>query len=87
MPNLAYVDMGLSSDLNRARERCPHARRALMYTPMDLVNKPLEEIHADLQRIHAELGPCDVVMADIDHETPDVRVIAVAAMAREIGGS
>ncbi len=86
VPNLAYVDMGLSSDLNRARELCPNARRALMYTPMDLANKTLEEIHADLRRIHAELGPCDVVMADIDHETPDERVLAVAAMAREIGG-
>ena len=86
VPNLAYVDMGLGSDLNRARELCPNARRALMYTPMDLANKALEEIHADLRRIHAELGPCDVVMADIDHETPDERVLAVAAMAREIGG-
>ena len=85
--NLAYVDMGLSSDLKRVRELCPRARRALMYTPMDLANKPLKEIHADLLRIHAELGPCDVVMADIDHETPDARVLAVAAMAQEIGGA
>jgi hypothetical protein len=87
VPNLAYVDMGLSSDLNRVRELCPQARRALMYTPMDLANKPLEEIDADLQRIHRELGPCDVVMADIDHETPDERILAVAAMARKIGGA
>ncbi len=85
--NLAYVDMGLGSDLNRARELCPNARRALMYTPMDLANKPLDEIRADLLRIHAELGPCDIVMADIDHETPDERVLAVADMAREIGGA
>jgi hypothetical protein len=54
---------------------------------MDLANKPLESIRADLCRIHAELGPCDVVMADIDHETPDERVTTVAAMAREIGGA
>jgi len=86
VPNLAYVDMGLDSDLSRARELCPTARRALMYTPMDLANKTLDEIRADLRRIHDELGPCDVVMADIDHETPDARVLAVAAMAREIGG-
>ncbi len=87
VPNIAYVDMGLSSDLNRARELCPKARRALMYTPMDLANKSLEAIGGDLRRIHAELGPCDVVMADIDHETPDERVLAAAALAREIGGT
>ena len=84
--NLAYVDMGLDSGLARARELCPNARRALMYTPMDVANKSLAEIRADLLRIHAELGPCDVVMADIDHETPDERVLAVAAMAREVAG-
>lgn len=87
VPNLAYVDMGLGSDLNQVRELCPKARRALMYTPMDLANKPLAAIDKDLRRIHNELGPCDVVMADIDHETPDERVLAVSALAREIGGA
>ena len=78
---LGYVDMGLESNLARAREHCPGARRALMYTPMDLANKPMDVICEDLHRIHRELGPCDVVMADIDHETPDQRIKDIDALA------
>lgn len=84
---LDYVDMGLDSDLKRARTFCADTRRALMYTPMDLANKPLAEIEADLRRIHRELGPCDVVMADIETDTPDERVVAVARLAAEIAAS
>ncbi|MCP4645619.1 MAG: hypothetical protein GY851_34560, partial [bacterium] len=39
MPPLGYVDMGLDSDLPRAKQLCPNTRRAIMYTPTDLVNK------------------------------------------------
>lgn len=84
IPKLGYVDMGLDSDLVRARELCPDARRAVMYTPMDLANKSIEELRADLERVHRELGPCDIVMADIDSGTPDERVLAFAALAAEI---
>jgi len=81
LPALGYIDMGLESDLVRAKRLCPDARRAVMYTPKDLVAKSLDEIRADLSRIRRELGPCDVVMADIDHETPDERVLAFARIA------
>jgi len=81
--NLGYVDMGLQSDLARAKRLCPRARRAIMYSPTDLASKPLEQIRADLVRIRWQLSPCDIVMADIDHGTPDDRVIAFAEMARE----
>jgi hypothetical protein len=81
---LGYVDMGLESNLARAREVCPNARRAVMYTPKDLQAKSLEELEADLRRIYTELGPCDVVMADIDHETPDERVRDFARLAEKI---
>lgn len=84
VPSLGYVDMGLDSDLARARRLCPEARRAVMYTPMDLAAKPLDAIRDDLVRIHRDLGPCDVVMADIEYGTPDERVKAVAAMAEDI---
>ena len=43
----------------------------------------MPEIEADLRRIHRELGPCDVVMADIETDTPDERVAAVARLAAE----
>ena len=81
---LGYVDMGLESDLARVRACCPETRRAVMYTPKDLASKSLDELRADLTRIHRELGPCDVVMADIDHETPDERVLDFARLADEI---
>ena len=79
--NVAYVDMGLDSDLTRARTACPGARRAVMYTPRDLETKSEDRLRADLARIHRELGPCDVVMADIDDNIPDERVAFFARAA------
>jgi hypothetical protein len=72
--NLGYIDMGIESDLSRARRLIPDARRALMYTPMDLANKPWEEVKTDIERIADEYGPCDIVAADIEADTPDKKV-------------
>lgn len=80
---LGYVDMGLDSDLRRARECCPLARRALMYKPTDLAGKSLDEIACDLARIRRELSPCDIVMADIEVGTPDQRVLDLARLVEE----
>ncbi len=80
---LGYVDMGLESDLARAKALCPNTRRALMYTPKALASKSLDELYADLSRVRRELSPCDIVMADIDHDTPDERVIAFAELAEK----
>ena len=74
IPRCGYIDMGLGSDLDRAKELFPDARRALMYTPMDLAAKPLDEIRRDFERIAADYGPCDIVLADIEAGTPDDRV-------------
>jgi hypothetical protein len=82
VPHVAYIDMGLDSDLRRARELFPAARRALMYAPMHLANKPMREIEADLQRIASEYGPCDLVIADVDVDVPDERVHAVIDQCR-----
>lgn len=81
---LGYVDMGLDSDLVRARALCPNARRALMYKPTDLAAKSLASIKADLARVYRELGPCDIVMADIEYGTPDDRVLALDRIAKEV---
>ena len=80
---LGYVDMGIMSDLVQAKLLCPHARRAIMYTPVDLVNKSLDELRADLENIRLNLSPCDIVMADIDAGTDDARVLAFARLAEE----
>ena len=41
LSDVSYLDMGIDSDLARAKELFPQTRRALMYTPMDLANKSL----------------------------------------------
>lgn len=81
---LGYVDMGMDSNLARARELIPDARRALMYTPMDLANKPWDEIREDIERIARDYGPCDIVAADIEAGTPDERILALIELCEEI---
>ena len=81
---VGYIDMGLSSDLSAARAALPRARRAVMYTPMDLRAKRLGQVESDLRRIAAELGPCDVVFADVEAATPDERIRDVIDLCKRI---
>ena len=83
VPGVVYVDMGIGSDLVQARNLFPEARRAVMYTPMDLANKSSAALAADLRRIMQECGPADVVCADIEAGTPDSRVLELAALCGE----
>jgi hypothetical protein len=84
VPHLAYIDMGIDSNLPMARAAFPRARRAIMYTPMDVANKPLEAIRKDLERIARDYAPCDLVLADIEAGTPDERVLQVLAICGEL---
>ena len=84
LPRVGYIDMGIDSDLKRARELFPQARRAIMYTPMDAANKTLLEIRQDLERIAHDYGPCDMVFADIEAGTPDSRVTDILELCFEI---
>ena len=84
IPNLRYIDMGLDSDLGRARKLMPRARRALMYTPMDLANKSEDRIRADFARIARDYAPCDIVIADIEAGTPDARVRLAFELCAEL---
>jgi len=77
--------MGQESDLIRTRKLFPHARRAIMYTPMDIANKSLADIRADLERIARDYGPCDIVAADIEAGTPDGRIIDFIHLCEGIG--
>ena len=83
VPKLAYIDMGLDSDLVRARETFPDARRALMYTPMDLANSPLNVLREVVEQVAREYAPCDIVVGDIEAGTPDEKVLAFVAMCEE----
>jgi hypothetical protein len=60
------------------------ARRAVMYTPMDLGRKSTDRIRSDLSRIVRELGPSDVVFADVEAAAPDRRILDVIDHCRRI---
>ena len=87
VPDVAYVDMGLDSDLPKARTLFPGGRRALMYTPMEVRDKTSAQLRADLEQIAAQYGPCDLVFADIESGTPDGRVLDLARMCEEISAA
>ena len=78
--DVAYIDMGIDSDLARARELFPETRRAVMITPTDLAERPLDDLRVDFARIADDLGPCDLVLADIDAGTPDERIVEAAGI-------
>lgn len=84
LPKLGYLDMGIVSDLRRVREMFPDARRAVMYSPVNLQDASIEEIRADMQKIRDALSPCDVVMADIQWTTPDSRVNELLEICRTL---
>jgi hypothetical protein len=74
LPKVGYLDMGMVSDMKKARAMFPQARRAVMYSPVKLHDASIEEIRLDMEQIYLELAPCDVVLADIQATTPDSRV-------------
>jgi hypothetical protein len=84
LPRLGYLDMGMMSDMVRVRKTFPDTRRAVLYSPVKLQEAGLEEIRRDMEKIFAELGPCDLVMADIQASTPDARVQALLDICADI---
>ena len=84
LPKVGYLDMGMLSDMKLVRETFPQARRAVMYSPVKLQDTSIDEIENDMRRIHAELGPCDIVMADIQATTPDSRVNELLEICRKL---
>jgi hypothetical protein len=84
LPNLGYLDMGITSDLRRVRDAFPETRRAVLYSPVKLQEASLDEIRADMQRVYHDLAPCDVVMADIQASTPDERVNDLLSICQDL---
>lgn len=84
LPSVGYLDMGIESDLPRVRATFPDTRRAVMYSPWRLHQAPIDEIRADMEAIYQGLAPCDIVMADIQSDTPDSRVKELLAICREL---
>lgn len=84
VPKIGYIDMGMDSDMKKARHLFPETRRAIMYTPMDLANKRTDEIRRDMEKIARDYGPCDLVAADIEYGTPDQKVFDLVKICEEI---
>jgi hypothetical protein len=85
LPKLGYLDMGMMSDMRRVRDTFPDTYRAVLYSPVKLQEAEIEEIRRDMQKIYDDLGPCDLVMADIEASTPDERVWALLDICADIG--
>lgn len=74
VPRLGYIDMGITSDLKKAKRLFPETRRNVLYTSMDLANKSKGQIRSDFEKIADELAPCDVGLPDIEVDVPDEKV-------------
>jgi uroporphyrinogen-III decarboxylase len=83
VPNVSYIDMGILSDLPKAKKIFPNARRAIMYTPMDLLNKSRKDIKSDLDHIAKTYAPCDIVLADIEAGTLDEKILYFKNMCEQ----
>jgi len=82
--DLGYIDMGITSDLARARRLFGGARRTVLYTSMDLANKSRQQIRADFERIASDLAPCDVGLPDIEMDVPDERVTLAMDLCEQL---
>jgi hypothetical protein len=83
VPRVAYIDMGIDSDLAKARELFPGARRNCLYTSWDLMNKTREELRSDFENISENLAPCDVGMPDIEADMPDDKIMYAMDLCAE----
>jgi len=83
VPNLGYIDMGITSDLKKAKRLFPQTRRNILYTSMDLANKSEGQIRTDFERIASELAPCDVGLPDIEIDVPDERILFAMGLCNE----
>lgn len=84
VPGVAYLDMGPDTDLPRARACFPEARRAVMIPPSFMKGRSTAALSLDIARIAGWLGPCDLVVADLDAGTPDSLVKALAALEKHV---
>ncbi|MEA2062377.1 MAG: uroporphyrinogen decarboxylase family protein [Gemmatimonadota bacterium] len=84
LPRVGYLDMGMMSDMAKARSMFPDSRRAVLYSPVRLQDSSWEEIKKDMEKICRDLSPCDIVMADIQATTPDGRVNELLRICREL---
>ncbi|MFC2084257.1 uroporphyrinogen decarboxylase family protein [Bacteroidota bacterium] len=85
--NVGYIDMGIDSDMTKAKELFPKAKRNCLYTSMDLKNKSQEVIRKDFEFIAKNLAPCDLGMPDIEMDVPDIKIMYAIDLCRELSES
>jgi hypothetical protein len=76
--------MGIDSDLAKAKDAFPNARRNCLYTSVDLKNKSEIEIRRDFEFIAQNLAPCDVGLPDIEYDVPDNRIMYAWDLCEEL---
>ncbi|MCB9207349.1 MAG: hypothetical protein H6610_09500 [Ignavibacteriales bacterium] len=84
IPNVGYIDMGIETDLKKAKEIFPYARRNCLYKSIDLKNKSFEEINKDFEFIAMNLGPCDIGLPDIEMDVPDEKIKFAIDVCKEL---
>ncbi len=84
VPNLGYLDMGLASSLSEVKRLFPEARRNLLYTAMDMMNKSDDQIRSDFERIARELGPCDLGLPNMELAVSDRRICFALDLCQEL---
>lgn len=82
--NMGYLDTGPMADLEKIRRLFPETRRAVLYSPVWLNEKDEAEIASDLERIARLYAPCDIVLADVESDTPNERVKTFLRICREL---
>lgn len=81
---MGYLDMGMNTDMEKARELFPDARRGVLYSPEKIGKAPLAEVTRDFLKIYRELGPCDIILADVDSDVEPERISAVLQIVSDI---
>jgi hypothetical protein len=84
LPKLGYLDMGIMSNLREVKAAFPHTRKAVIFSPVALNEASINDIWHDLKKIHREIAPCDVVMGDIQTNTPDSRVKELLSICKQL---
>ena len=84
VPKLGYIDMGMTSDFEKAKRLFPGARRNVLYTSMDMEDKSRQQIIDDFERVAGELAPCDVGLLNLGPEVEDEQVLFFMDLCEEL---
>ncbi|NWG13996.1 MAG: hypothetical protein HXY20_10730 [Acidobacteria bacterium] len=72
------------SDLSEVKRLFPEARRNILYTAMDMMNKSDGEIRSGFERVARELGPCDLGLPNMELGVSDERIRFALDLCQEL---